>query len=56
MKVKLSAKARSLIRRQMTLARGGNGLGGVTKTPRHRPPRAISLAPVRCLQRDDEKR
>jgi hypothetical protein len=54
MKAKLSAKAIAQIRRERTTASDRYRIGGLLKT-KHKP-RAITLAPVRCLMRDDEKR
>jgi hypothetical protein len=54
MKLPLSKKAIAEIRRQRTLSLGGNQLGGVVKTPRSKPPRAISLATIRCMTHEPE--
>jgi hypothetical protein len=53
--MKLPKKLIAEIRRQRTLAAGGNRLGGVTKTARHKVPRAITLATIRCLRRNDDE-
>jgi hypothetical protein len=55
MKATLSPKVRALIRRQLTALAGGNRLGNIGNKARSKPPRAISLAPIRCLQRNDDE-
>jgi hypothetical protein len=50
----LSAKALMMLRRERTLAAGGTKLGGVEKTARGHRPRAITLAPIRCLMRETD--
>jgi hypothetical protein len=52
MKAKLSAKVVAQLRRERTTASDRYRIGGLLKS-RHKP-RAITLAPVKCLMRNDD--